>query len=135
MLLCVVIYFVLCCQYITRAREKGKFFKTNEMWNFIKNLLAMQLGILSFIALKVAIFRWVWLVFAVGSACFQYFWDICMDWHFFEPGARYKFLRNDLGYNKPCIYYAMVIANIFLRVVWTVKVSPNITFAFNVSHV
>lgn len=38
--------------YITRARDKGKFWHTDEMWNFFKTLLAVCVATLSYLAKK-----------------------------------------------------------------------------------
>ena len=44
----IIPYLLKCLQYLTRARDKGKFFGTDEMWNFCKTLTSMAVGILAY---------------------------------------------------------------------------------------
>jgi uncharacterized protein involved in cysteine biosynthesis len=90
MLPSVIPYSLKCIQYITRARDKGKFWNTDEMWNFFKTALAVQVGWLSFLAKQVPAARVVWIPVAICSSCWQYWWDLKKDWLFFEPNARHK---------------------------------------------
>lgn len=36
-----------------------------------------------------------------------------------------QFLRDDLGYNNPAIYYFLAVMNLFLRATWALSISPN----------
>lgn len=47
------------------------------------------------------------------------------DWLFFEKDSKIKFLRNDLGYDKPYIYYTIAVLNLFLRLTWVLSISPD----------
>lgn len=53
---------------------------------------------------------------------------------FFEPNSKYKFLRNDLGYNSPAIYYLLAVVNLFLRATWVLSISPDICTVFGIKN-
>lgn len=55
------------------------------------------------------------------------------DFLFFEKNSKYKFLRNDLGYNSPTIYYVFAIVNLFLRCTWVLSLSPDICKLFGIN--
>lgn len=95
------------------------------MWNFFKTLNAVNVGVWSYIARKHPHFRLVWVVFAIISTFWQYWWDLKKDFLLFESDSKYKFLRNDLGYNSPKIYYTLAVLNFFLRCTWTLSLSPD----------
>jgi hypothetical protein len=86
----IIPFLVLCMQNITRARDKGRFWGTLEMWNLIKNLLVMQLCILSLLSKWAYALRIVWIVLAVICAYFTFWWDVRQEWLLFVPNARYK---------------------------------------------
>lgn len=95
------------------------------MYNFIKTFIAMSVGIMSFVVRLDRSYLMHWIVLAVICSCYENWWDIKKDFLLFESGTRYKFLRNDLGYNNPSIYYALVVVNFFLRIAWVLTISPD----------
>ncbi|CAD8170017.1 unnamed protein product [Paramecium pentaurelia] len=133
-LIAIIPFSMKTIHYLTRARDKGKFWHTDEMWNFFKTLLATWVAVLSFLANKHYLFRIIWIPFAAFCSLFQYWWDLKKDWLFFEEGSNVRFLRNDLGYNHPCIYYFIGISNFFLRLTWILTVSPNMYLYLNISN-
>ena len=110
---------------MTRARDKGKFLFTDEMYNFIKTSIAMSVGILAYLTRLDVSWKYYWVAVACFCSCFEYYWDLKKDFMFFEKGTKYKFLRSDLGYNSPYIYYTLGVLNFFLRIAWVLTISPD----------
>lgn len=133
-LVVIIPYSMKAIHYITRARDKGKFWHTDEMWNFFKTLLAVWVATLSYLAKKEFVFRIIWIPTATFCSLFQYWWDLKKDWLFFEEGSNVRFLRNDLGYNHPCIYYIIGISNFFLRLTWMLSLSPDMYLYFGLKN-
>lgn len=79
-------------------------------------------------------FRIVWIVVAIISTFWQYYWDLAKDFLFFEKNSKYKFLRNDLGYNSPTIYYILAFVNLILRCTWVLSLSPDICKLFGIKN-
>ena len=69
--------------FITRARDKGKFWGTDEMRNFFKVFLAIQVNILSFMAKWYSIALWLWIPTAIISTGWLYYWEITSEWQLF----------------------------------------------------
>lgn len=117
-----------CIHYLTRSRSKGKFWHTDEMWNFFKTLLATTVGVLSYLQRQNPVFKYGWIPAALCASLWQYWWDLNKDWLFFEKNSKIRFLRDDLGYNKPYIYYFLGILNFFLRCTWVLSISPDMYY-------
>lgn len=95
------------------------------MFNFLKNMTALSVGVLAYLTRLNPGFKYLWIFVAAFCSCFEYWWDLKKDWLFFESDAKYRFLRNDLGYNNPSIYYTLAIVNFFLRLTWVLTISPD----------
>ena len=122
-LIAIIPYSMKCIHYLTRARDKGKFWQTDEMWNFFKTLLAVAVGTLSYLTRLNNSYKIAWIVVAIFCSLAQYWWDLKKDFLFFEPGTKIRFLRNDLGFNNPYIYYTLAVFNFFLRLTWILSIS------------
>jgi hypothetical protein len=59
---------------------------------------------------------------ALIAAAYNYWIDISRDWITLNN----KHLRHNLGYNSKKLYYLIIVFNIFLRLIWTITVSPTI---------
>lgn len=102
------------------------------MWNFFKTAVAVLVGVLSYLAKQIPVVKYIWIPVATFSSLSQYWWDLKKDWLFFEPNSKHLFLRNDLGYNNPYIYYLLAIANLLLRATWVLSISPDISLIFGI---
>lgn len=60
-LVVIIPYSIKTIHYLTRARDKGKFWNTDEMWNFFKTMLATSVGVLSYLQRKNPVFRYAWI--------------------------------------------------------------------------
>ena len=47
------------------------------------------------------------------------------EWLLLEPGSKNKFLRSDLGYEKPYIYYTFAVVDFILHLTWILTISPD----------
>jgi hypothetical protein len=130
----IIPYVLKCMQYVTRARDKGKFWGTDEMWNFFKTTTSMTVGILAYMTRLDSGFKYMWICVAAFCSCIEYWWDLKKDFLFFEAGSQNRFLRNDLGYNKPWIYYALAFVNFFLRLTWVLTISPDLYHILGINN-
>lgn len=56
------------------------------------------------------------------------------DWLFFEKDSKIKFLRNDLGYHNPKIYYVLAVINLFVSSTWALTVTPAMYEYFHITN-
>lgn len=68
----------------------------------------------------------LWVVSAIFSTFYSYYWDLKMDWGFLQPKSKYRFLRTQLSYPKIYWYYLAIIFNLILRFSWTLSLSIGI---------
>jgi len=80
-----------------------------------------------------------WIIFAGISTIYSYYWDLKKDWGFLQPNSKYKFLRNELSYHNPLLYYIgkitkikyeyhliAIVLNLVMRLAWALSISPDI---------
>lgn len=96
-----------------------------QIFNIGKYLFNIIVATFSFLSFFNPSLFYAWLVSAFISGCYSSFWDIKFDFGFFQQGTNYP-LRDKLTYKNHCIYYFTIIANIFLRFLWVLTVSPEI---------
>lgn len=81
---------------------------------------------------KKELWTFLWLLSIIWSTLFSSYWDIVRDWGLGDP--QFGFLRKKLLYRKPPVkfsnfdfklYYAAIGVNIFLRLMWTLTISPE----------
>lgn len=58
------VFSLKCLHCLSLARKNKKFYKTNEMWNFLKNSLAVSVGFLSFLTKIDKMSAYIWMLFA-----------------------------------------------------------------------
>lgn len=105
----------------------------SDFFNALKYLTTMITVIFSFfysMEQKSDLYFTLWVVFAILSTVYSYFWDLKMDWGFLESSSKHKYLRNQLSYAKPGFYYASIILNLFFRFCWILTLSPGIMAIF-----
>lgn len=120
-------------QCIRQGIAFGAYFCTPFFINTLKYLTSLITLILSFVysSANPDIFP-LWCVFSVISTLFSYIWDLKMDWGFFQKDTKNRFLRDDLAYGSPAIYYVIMGVNFVLRLSWILTLSPNIVNSFKV---
>jgi hypothetical protein len=70
-----------------------------------------------------------WLVFAILTSIYTYYWDLKYDWILLDFYAKHQFLRNKIAYPKK-FYYILLFVNLLLRSSWALTLSPNIVRNF-----
>lgn len=113
-------------QYLWTA----SFFNTLK---YISNLLTLLFSYL-YTADQPNIFS-AWVAFAVVSTVWSFYWDLKMDWGLLTSNCKYRFLRDDLSYGGPKIYYFMIVMNFLLRLSWVFTLSPSIVASFKIQPV
>lgn len=73
-------------------------------------------------ALKMRLFVVTWLFLFTASSLYTWVWDVTMDWGLGRP--RYKFLGDSQMFDRKWVYYAAIIADLFLRFAWTLTLIP-----------
>ncbi|KAJ2382558.1 Signal transduction protein [Coemansia sp. RSA 2603] len=48
-----------------------------------------------------------------------------MDWGLFESRSKHRFLRSELKFDRPWVYYVAIVVDVILRFVWITQISPN----------
>ena len=118
-------FLIKCLHYVKRSYDRGEFYNTEDFWNFLKTLQAAQVGLFSFLGKQNEKYFTIWILSAIVSTIWQNWWDLKKDFLFFESNSKYKFLRNDLGYNSPNLYYGLAVGNFILRTTWVLSISPD----------
>lgn len=67
----------------------------------------------------------LWIIALVVSSCYTYTWDIKVDWGLLDANrhSEYPFLREEIVYPSPGIYYFALFEDLILRFAWTFSVS------------
>jgi hypothetical protein len=68
----------------------------------------------------------LWIVAVAINTMFTFTWDVKMDWSVGDFKAKYPGLRESLLYPVP-IYYVALCSNLFMRLMWTLQISPEAT--------
>jgi hypothetical protein len=71
----------------------------------------------------------LWLIFAIIATVYSYGWDIYKDWSLGDRKSQNWMLRDQLLYPK-WWYYAAAVANLVLRLMWTLTISPDVVASF-----
>ena len=69
-------------------------------------------------------FTYLWIVSAIASTTYNYYWDIVNDWGLMIRKTKHFLLREQLTF-KPCYYYMVMAEDILLRLVWILSISPQ----------
>ena len=67
-----------------------------------------------------------WLITAFISGCYSSFWDLRMDFGYFEPGDKNWPLRDKTKYNRRTLCLIAIPVNIVLRFLWMLSISHEI---------
>ena len=101
-----------------------------DFFNALKYIVAMISSILSFFLNndRDRIFP-PWLVFAILTSIYTFYWDLKYDWLLLQKGSYRFLLRDRLVYNK-AMYYTLIVLNLFLRCSWVLTISDSIVQNF-----
>uniref|UniRef100_M4BZZ9 EXS domain-containing protein n=1 Tax=Hyaloperonospora arabidopsidis (strain Emoy2) TaxID=559515 RepID=M4BZZ9_HYAAE len=72
--------------------------------------------------MHVRMFVVVWLFLFTASSLYTWIWDVTMDWGLGRP--QFKFLGDSQMFSRKWVYYAAIVADLFLRFAWTVTLIP-----------
>lgn len=89
----------------------------------LRYIFAIFTTILSDFGEKGAVMFFVWLLFFIVTTALCIFCDVKYDWGFMNED---DLLRKKLAYSKRTPYYSAIIANVVLRIFWTISISPFI---------
>ncbi|CAD6893916.1 unnamed protein product [Tilletia controversa] len=67
----------------------------------------------------------VWCVFGCIYSIYTSAWDLKIDWGLLDPRARWPYLRNDLYYEWPFLYYFAIVSNVIIRFAWVIYLIPG----------
>jgi hypothetical protein len=73
-------------------------------------------------ALQQRAFLVFWLFLFTASSLYTWIWDVTMDWGLGRP--QYKFLGDSQMFSRKWVYYAAMVADLFLRFSWTLTLIP-----------
>lgn len=73
-------------------------------------------------ALQVRMFVVEWLFLFTASSLYAWIWDVTMDWGLGRP--QFQFLGDSQMYSHKWVYYAAIVADLFLRFAWTLSLIP-----------
>jgi len=68
-------------------------------------------------------YKALWLCCMVASTLYTYWWDVYMDWGLGR--WQHGMLREELMYPTRVVYYAAMVADLFMRFAWTVTLVPT----------
>ena len=67
------------------------------------------------------------LIAAVINSSFSFYWDIYYDWNVGQTNAkRYWFLRDQLVFRDPRLYYISIFLDLILRLSWSLRLSSHL---------
>ena len=65
------------------------------------------------------------LIFALILSVFQAGWDIVVDWALLKKDSEFRYLRKELSFETPYVYYSFIISNFFFRICWILSMIPK----------
>ena len=68
-------------------------------------------------------YLYIWIVLRILSSSYKTWWDLKMDWGFFDKNAGdNKYLREVCIYSSKWYYYFAIVQNVILRFIWIVRI-------------
>ncbi|KAE8220597.1 hypothetical protein CF319_g5901 [Tilletia indica] len=67
----------------------------------------------------------IWCIFGCIYSVYTSAWDLKIDWSLLDPHARWPYLRNDLYYEWPFLYYFAIVSNVIIRFAWVIYLMPG----------
>ncbi|XP_051191801.1 phosphate transporter PHO1-2 [Lolium perenne] len=97
---------------------------TNQLANAGKYVSAMVAAAVRFkySATPTPFWKLMVIISSSGATFYQLYWDFVMDWGFFTPKSKNRWLRDELILKTKSVYYVSMVLNLALRLAWTVSV-------------
>ncbi|KAL9939129.1 hypothetical protein V8E36_001942 [Tilletia maclaganii] len=67
----------------------------------------------------------LWCAFGCIYSIYTSSWDLKIDWSLLNPNARWPYLRDDLLYEWPALYYFAIVSNVIGRFAWMIYLLPG----------
>ena len=115
--------FIKILQNIREIHDSKKVFP--KLYSIMNCCLSISVALLSFLWPQYPSLHIIWVIMTFISSCCSFFWDVVMDFGFFEEGKNYP-LRNKLYYKPKIIYYFICIYDFILRFFWLLTISPEV---------
>ena len=115
--------FIKILQSIREIHDSKKVFP--KLYSIMNSCLSISVALLSFLWPQFPSLHIFWIIMTFISSCCSFFWDVVMDFGFFEEGKNYP-LRNKLYYKPKIIYYFICIYDFILRFFWLLTISPEV---------
>ena len=96
------------------------------IFNIGKYTFNIIVATFSFLSQFHIIFYYFWLANAFISGCYSSFWDLKMDWGYFESNSYNYPLRNKTKFKKKFLCILSIPVDIILRFLWMLSISPEI---------
>ena len=96
------------------------------IFNIGKYTFNIIVATFSFLSQFHIIFYYFWLANAFISGCYSSFWDLKMDWGYFESNSYNWPLRNKTKFKKKLLCILSIPVDIILRFLWMLSISPEI---------
>ena len=96
------------------------------IFNIGKYTFNIIVATFSFLSQFNNIFYYFWVVNAFISGCYSSFWDIKMDWGYFECHSNNCPLRSKTKFNNKFLCIIAIPIDIILRFLWMLSISPEI---------
>ena len=76
-------------------------------------------------------FLYIWILTALISSTYKVFWDLKMDWGFFQKNSgKNPFLREQIIYSRKSYYYMTIVQNILFRYIWMLNIFVHFNTLF-----
>lgn len=119
-------------QCLRRYRDTAS---TRQLWNATKYFIGMLVTLTSLLDKRFggpsSDWRTLWICTAIVGTLASFLWDVIFDWGLWsgllDRVSSDKLLRPKLTLEHRWIYHASVVANLLLRVVWVLTISPAYT--------
>ena len=113
-----------CLQVGRQMIDNNKIFP--YIFNIGKYTFNIIVATFSFLSQFHIIFYYFWLANAFISGCYSSFWDLKMDWGYFESNSYNWPLRNKTKFKKKLLCILSIPVDIILRFLWMLSISPEI---------
>ncbi len=127
MIVAVSVCSIRIIQCIRQGYDKGEYFMTPFFFNTLKYLATLLTAIFAFYyKLGASDIQAAWLLFAIISSFYSFFWDLMMDWDLLQKNNLHPLLREKLIFGSPKIYYLIIVGNFIMRLAWIITISPKL---------
>lgn len=113
-----------CLQVGRQIIDNQKIFP--YIFNIGKYTFNIIVATFSFLSQFNPIFYYFWLANAFISGCYSSFWDVRMDWGYFECDSSNWPLRKKTKYKNKFLCVLSIPIDIILRFLWMLSISPEI---------